>query len=130
MASPISFDTFLDKVGNADKKLLKTLRRKLKTIVLRAEREAKKNATTYPRVRTGMLRASITSVVDGSGGRFRARLVAGGDGGVDPVQYARYVEFGTSRMAPRFFMKRGFQTSLKKAPKALKEILSLSLQVK
>ena len=129
MAGQLTFDDFIKRIDKADNRLLKTLRKKLTIISLKSEREAKKNATDYPKVRTGRLRSSITGIVDAKDGNPRAVLRAGGNSGGVPVLYAKYVEFGTRKMAPRLFMKRGIETALKDADKELKNLLSLSLQV-
>lgn len=129
MPSQLTFDQFIKRVDRADKKLLTTLRKKLITIALKAEAQAKKNATDYPRVVTGRLRSSITAIVDAKNGNPRALLRAGGNSGGTPVLYAKYVEFGTRKMAPRLFMKRGIEQALKNADKELKDLLNISLQV-
>ena len=129
MAGQLTFDDFIKRIDKADNRLLKTLRKKLTIIALKSEREAKKNATDYPKVRTGRLHSSITGIVDAKDGNPRAVLRAGGNSGGVPVLYAKYVEFGTRKMAPRLFMKRGIETALKDADKELKNLLSLSLQV-
>jgi HK97 gp10 family phage protein len=129
MAGQLTFDDFIKRIDKADNRLLKTLRKKLTIIALKSEREAKKNATDYPKVRTGRLRSSITGIVDAKDGNPRAVLRAGGNSGGVPVLYAKYVEFGTRKMAPRLFMKRGIEAALKDADKELKNLLSLSLQV-
>ena len=129
MAGQLTFDDFIKRIDKADNRLLKTLRKKLTIIALKSEREAKKNATDYPKVRTGRLRSSITGIVDAKDGNPRAVLRAGGNSGGVPVLYAKYVEFGTRKMAPRLFMKRGIETALKDADKELENLLSLSLQV-
>ena len=56
-------------------------------------------------------------------------LRAGGNSGGTPVLYAKYVEFGTRKMAPRLFMGKGINAALKDADKTLRDVLSLALQV-
>ena len=129
MGQQLTFDDFIDRLRKADDRLLKTLRKKLLVIALKAEREAKKNATDYPMVRTGRLRSSITAIVDAKDGNPRAVLRAGGKSGGTPVLYAKYVEFGTRKMAPRLFMGKGINAALKDADKTLRDVLSLALQV-
>lgn len=128
MPAQLSFDDFIKNVDKADRRLLKTLRKKLMVIALRSEREAKLNATDDPKVRTGRLRSSITAIVDTKDGNPRAVLRAGGNSGGVPVLYAKYVEFGTRKMAPRLFMKRGIEKGLRKADKELQDLLTISLQ--
>ena len=129
MAKQLTFDDFVSRGERADRLLLKTLRKKLRVLALKAEREAKKNATDYPKVRTGRLRSSITGIVGARRGNLRALLRAGGNSGGAPVLYAKYVEFGTRKMAPRLFMKRGIETALKDIDKELQDLLVVSLQV-
>ena len=129
MGKQLTFDDFMNRMDKADKKLLKNLRKRLMVIALKSEREAKINATDFPQVRTGRLRSSITAIVHAAGGRMRARLRAGGNSGGDPVNYARYVEFGTRKMSPRLFMGRAVDTVSKNIPKDLREVLSMSLEV-
>ena len=129
MGKQLTFDDFMNRMDKADKKLLKNLRKRLMVIALKSEREAKINATDFPQVRTGRLRSSITAIVDAEGGRMRALLRAGGNSGGDPVNYARYVEFGTRKMSPRLFMGRAVDTVSKNIPKDLREVLSMSLEV-
>ncbi len=128
MPAQLSFDDFIKNVDKADRRLLKTLRKKLMIIALRSEREAKLNATDFPKVRTGRLRSSITAIVDAKDGNPRAVLRAGGNSGGVPVLYAKYVEFGTRKIAPRLFMKRGIEKGLRKADKELQDLLTISLQ--
>tara|TARA_R100000655_G_scaffold55751_1_gene93842 strand:+ start:1845 stop:2237 length:393 start_codon:yes stop_codon:yes gene_type:complete len=128
MPTQLSFDDFIRKIDKADRRLLKTLRKKLMVIALRSEREAKINATTFPKTRSGRLKSSITAIVDAKDGNPRAVLRAGGNSGGVPVLYAKYVEFGTRKMAPRLFMKRGIEKGLRKADKELQDLLTISLQ--
>lgn len=61
---------------------------------LAAERDAKRNATTAPRVRTGRLRSSIASSVEAAGESLSLVLRAGGVGTDKDVKYARLQEIG------------------------------------
>tara|TARA_R100000655_G_scaffold63866_1_gene102365 strand:- start:511 stop:903 length:393 start_codon:yes stop_codon:yes gene_type:complete len=128
MSKQLTFDDFINRIDKADRSLLKTLRKKLLILALKAEREAKKNATDYPKVREGLLRSSITGLVDAKDGNPRALLRAGGSSGGSPVLYAKYVEFGTRKMKPRLFMKRGIDSALKTVDKELQDLFSISLQ--
>jgi HK97 gp10 family phage protein len=109
MAKQISLAQFQQRMRKADQRLVKTLFIKLRALSLKAEAEAKRNATDYPRVRTGRLRSSITGLVDTKNARPRLLLVAGGNTKGAPVNYARFVEFGTKYMRPRLFMGRAMQ---------------------
>jgi len=109
MPKQISLAQFQTRMRKADQRIVKTLFQKLRILSLKAEAEAKRNATDYPRVRTGRLRSSITGLVDTKNARPRMLLVAGGNTKGAPVNYARFVEFGTKKMRPRLFMGRAFQ---------------------
>tara|TARA_Y100001973_G_scaffold67444_1_gene98515 strand:+ start:177 stop:533 length:357 start_codon:yes stop_codon:yes gene_type:complete len=112
----------------ADQRLVKTLFRKLKILSLKAEADGKKNATDFPRVRTGRLRSSITGLIDTKEGRPRMILRAGGNTKGAPVRYAAFVEFGTKRMRPRLFLGRAMQKiERSETPKELRDLLKLAL---
>ena len=129
MAKQITFKQFERRLRRADKKLLKTLQIELTKLAFNAERLAKKNATDYPKVRTGRLRASITGFVDAKRGNPRMFLRAGGDTTGSPVNYARYIEFGAPNrnIAARLFMGRAIKQALTNAPTELRNVLSITL---
>lgn len=128
MPAQITFAEFQQQMKKSDRELVEQLQKKLTILALKGEAQAKKNATTYPRVRTGRLRSSITGLVDAKNGNPRAILRAGGDTSGSPVNYARFVEFGTKYMQPRLFMGRAVQKIARDdVPKELKNLLSLSL---
>tara|TARA_R100000426_G_scaffold62400_1_gene43688 strand:+ start:4019 stop:4378 length:360 start_codon:yes stop_codon:yes gene_type:complete len=112
----------------ADQRIVKTLYDKLQVLSLKAERDAKLNASDYPRVRTGRLRSSITGLFDTKDAKPRMILRAGGNTTGAPVNYARYVEFGTKHMRPRLFMGRAIQ-KIKDSdvPKELRNLLAIAL---
>ena len=109
MPEQISLAQFQNRMRKADQRIVKTLFTKLRALSLKAEAEAKRNATDYPRVRTGRLRSSITGLVDTKNARPRLLLVAGGNTKGAPVNYAKFVEFGTRYIRPRLFMGRAMQ---------------------
>lgn len=128
MAKQISLAQFQSRMRKADQRLVKTLFIKLRALSLKAEAEAKRNATDYPRVRTGRLRSSITGLVDTKNARPRLLLVAGGNTKGAPVNYARFVEFGTKYMRPRLFMGRAMQKiERNEVMKELRDLLNLAL---
>ena len=128
MAKQLTFDDFIDRINKSDKRLLKTLRQKLMVLGLKAERQAKLNATDFPKVQSGRLRSSIAFLVDAKDGNPAMFLRAGGDTRGAPVLYARYVEFGTRYMQPRLFMGRAVQSTLKSMKGDLKRLLSVALR--
>ena len=128
MAKQISLAQFQHRMRRADQRLVKTLFRKLKILSLKAEADGKKNATDFPRVRTGRLRSSITGLIDTKEGRPRMILRAGGNTKGAPVRYAAFVEFGTKRMRPRLFLGRAMQKiERSETPKELRDLLKLAL---
>jgi HK97 gp10 family phage protein len=128
MARQISLAQFQHRMRRADQRLVKTLFKKLKILSLKAEADGKRNATDYPRVRTGRLRSSITGLVDTKEGRPRMILRAGGNTKGAPVRYAAFVEFGTKRMRPRLFLGRAMQKiERSETPKELRDLLKLAL---
>ena len=64
MAKQLTLAEFQHRMRRADQRIVKTLFQKLQVLSLQAERDAKLNATDYPRVRTGRLRSSITGLVE------------------------------------------------------------------
>ena len=128
MAKQISLAQFQHRMRRADQRLVKTLFKKLKILSLKAEGDGKRNATDFPRVRTGRLRSSITGLIDTKEGRPRMILRAGGNTKGAPVRYAAFVEFGTKRMRPRLFLGRAMQKIERSdTPKELRDLLKLAL---
>ena len=87
------------RIGNLEGPLGKAL----KKLVAKTARNAKRNCP----VDTGRLRSSIVSRVEKD---FDDGLV--GIVGTD-VEYAPYVEFGTSSMPPNSFLRAGFEEALR-----------------
>jgi HK97 gp10 family phage protein len=125
--SQLSFNDFLKRVKEADSKLLKELEQMLVRSALRMERDAKKNATSKPKVQTGRLRSSITGLVDAPLGSPRVVLRAGGSTSGTDVDYAKYVEFGTRYIKPTLFLGRAVRSESERLPDRLSSLLSVSL---
>jgi len=129
MAQQITLAQFQTRMRNADRRLIGALFQRLKVLSLKAEAEAKRNATDYPRVRTGRLRSSITGLVSTKDARPRMILIAGGNTKGAPVNYARYVEFGTRYIKPRLFMGRAMKkVATNEVTKELRGLLSLAVE--
>jgi len=99
MAMPIRIKWYGDKIL---KDVHKQNRRLIQCVAHTIERSAKQICP----VRTGTLERSIRSVVTPD----KAQVVAGGAQGcapgvASPVEYAGYVELGTSRMSARPYMR-------------------------
>lgn len=125
--SQLSFDDFLRRVREADNRLLEELERVLTISALSMEREAKLNATSYPKVRTGRLRSSITGLIDAPMGSPRIILRAGGSSSGRDVNYADYVEFGTRFIKPRLFLGRAVSSERERLSDRLSALLDVSL---
>ena len=129
MAKQITLAQFQSRMRNADRRLIKTLFQRLRVLSLKAEAEAKRNATDYPRVRTGRLRSSITGLVSTKDARPRMTLMAGGNTKGAPVNYAKFVEFGTRYIRPRLFMGRAMKkVATNEVRKELRGLLSLAVE--
>lgn len=123
----LSFNDFLKKMEKANSELLKELTKQLRKSALILEKEAKINATTYPRVRTGTLRRSITGLVDSPQGTSRVVLRAGGLNQGQDLRYAKYVEFGTRFIRPRLYLGRAVDAELQRLPNRLSILLNAVL---
>ena len=129
MAKQITLKQFQNRMRKADQRLVKVLFERLKVLSLKAEAEAKRNVTDYPRVRTGRLRSSITGLVSTKDARPRMILMAGGNTKGAPVRYAKFVEFGTRYMQPRLCMGRAMkEVATNDVVKELRNLLSLSVE--
>jgi hypothetical protein len=130
MGKKLTLEQFQHRMRKADQRIVKTLYKKLEILALKAERDAKLNATDYPRVRTGRLRSSITGLFDTKDARPRLLLRAGGNTTGAPVNYAHFIEFGAPRrnIEPRYFLGRAMKTIQdSEVPKELQNLLSLAL---
>ena len=92
-----------DKLSNLDEKLSRALEEALEEIAEKIRDDAK----SFAPVDTGSLRKSIRVEREGE---LQFSVVAGGGGVINPrtgreVDYAGYVEFGTSRMSPQPYMQ-------------------------
>ncbi len=125
-----SFDQFLKRQQKASRRLITELNSILSTSALRMERDAKINATSFPRVQTGRLRSSIHGLIDAPQGSSRVILRAGGQSGGSDVDYAKYQEFGTRFIQPpRLFLGRAVLRERERLPNRLKDLLGVTLEV-
>lgn len=127
--SQLSFDDFLNRVRQADNRLINELVRVLHVSALRMEKHAKMNATFFPKVRTGRLRSSITGLVDAPQGTPRIVMRAGGSMSGSDVNYANYIEFGTTYIRPRLFMGRAIDRERQLLSDSLANLLDVALDV-
>ena len=126
----LSFDQFIKGTQKAQRRLIKDLNNILLKSALRMERDAKKNATSFPKVRTGRLRSSIMSLTDAPQGTPRIVLRAGGQSAGSDVDYAKYQEFGTRFIRPpRLFLGKAVMRERDRLPNDLRPLLSVALGV-
>ena len=88
-------------------------------------RNARRNATRYPKRRTGNLYDSIMATVKPTSETLDIKLTAGNE----VAYYALFVEKGTSRgIAPRFYLQRAFDKVNETIPKRLSLYLRTYLE--
>tara|TARA_R100000808_G_C2073229_1_gene99891 strand:+ start:292 stop:717 length:426 start_codon:yes stop_codon:yes gene_type:complete len=97
-------------------------------------REARTNATYYPQIRTKELWKSIRTFQQAKGRAFDIGLTAGSEIGSGfqsrprGAYYAIFVEKGTSRMAPRFYLERAFDKVDQTVPNRIKRYMRAYLE--
>ena len=89
-------------------------------------KKARLNATIDPRRRSGNLYNSISAGRVKVGKKSRIILQAGDQ----KVNYAGYVEFGTSRMYPRLYLTKAFAEVERETPKRLSRFISTYMRIK
>tara|TARA_Y100000593_G_scaffold95042_1_gene198743 strand:+ start:2396 stop:2764 length:369 start_codon:yes stop_codon:yes gene_type:complete len=115
---------FIKRLFKRSDKLDDVLHDKLAFISRRLRDRAKLNATIDPRKRTGRLYDSITTNTKKSQSGTRIALLAGSSS----VNYAGYVELGTSRMYPRLYLTKANEQVQQTLPDDLKRIASIYLR--
>ena len=132
--STVSFKQFIKLVRETEDELVQELGRILIASAARMERQAKINATTFPKVRTGRLRNSITGLVMMKSGEPRIVLRAGGSNvrgltkGVGDVYYAEDVELGKGNVrVPRYYLRRALRKEQKTLEKKLGDALKRAM---
>ena len=108
-----------DKLSNLDEKLGKALDEALNEIAEKIWDDAK----GFAPVDTGSLRKSIRVEKKG---KLEVQVIAGGGGVINPrtgreVDYAGYVEFGTSRMSPQPYMQPALEKNRDEILRVVKE---------
>ena len=108
-----------DKLSNLEEKLTNALAEALEEIAGKIRDDAK----SFVPVDTGSLRKSIRVEKEGN---LQVSVIAGGGGVINPrtgreVDYAGYVEFGTSRAAPQPFMQPALEKNHDEILRVVKE---------
>ena len=115
---------FIKRLFKRSDRLDDELHKKLAFISRRLQDRAKLNATIDPRKRTGRLDDSITAKAKKSENGTSINLMAGSAS----VNYAGYVEFGTSRMYPRLYLSRAREQVQETLPDELRRLASIYLR--
>ena len=125
-----SFEEFVISFQDLDNRLMGELKKILVKSAQQLERDAKINATTYPRVRSNNLRSSIAGLTTMKMGESRVFLRAGGVINGEEVNYARALEYGEAfrNLAPRKYLGRSFDKEIQRLPKRLSDLLGASLK--
>lgn len=108
-----------DKLSNLEEKLTNALAEALEEIAVKIRDDAK----GFAPVDTGSLRRSIRVEKEG---KLQVSVVAGGGGVINPrtgreVDYAGYVEFGTSRASPQPYMQPALEKNRDEILRIVKE---------
>jgi hypothetical protein len=127
--SQISFEEFQQNLNQADRRLLRELRRELTIAGLNMERRSKNKEFSRFNNQTGRLRASIGSTFRARSGRPTVELTAGSSFGGADVDYAEYIEFGTSRITPRLFLGRSVDQERRALTPRLANLMAVVLNV-
>tara|TARA_R100000654_G_scaffold21770_1_gene43929 strand:- start:299 stop:667 length:369 start_codon:yes stop_codon:yes gene_type:complete len=117
---------FIEKLFGKAKKLDDSLSKDLSEIESKLLKRARLNATIDPRRRTGNLYESISVGKIKVDNKTRIILQAGNQ----KVNYAGYVEFGTSRMYPRLYLTKAQRETEREMSKKLQQFASLYMRIK
>ncbi len=120
----ITFDEFTKSMMMSSRRLFKKMDKLTNKTASKMKMQAVKNAHIYPKKRTGRLVSSIQGEVLKSGGDFEILVFAD----TDVAPYAEFVEFGTSRMKPRLYIKRAVEKVQPSFEKAVDDLLSETLE--
>ena len=112
---------FIKRLFKSENTFDSKLKSHLKTTSNRLKKQARLNATIDPKRRTGNLYNTISAPMKKSSYGFFVALQAGSS----TVNYAPFVELGTSRMYPRLFLERARQKEEKKLPAELKKFVTI-----
>ena len=123
----IDVDEFAPELKRGASRLLQELEKRLKISALQMERRSKQVAFSEFNNVTGRLRQSIAgryAVIDGMP---TAIIQAGGQFGGSELEYARYIEFGTSHIRPRLFLGRSIEKQREIIEPKLNDLLRVAL---
>jgi hypothetical protein len=121
----MKFTEFVNMLHDKHRYTQRTFERLGNRIRKQLQYEAKKNATTYPKRRTGELYKSIKAQVRPTRDELKINLTAGNSS----AYYALFVEKGTRRgLQGRFYLKRAYDKVNHVIPNDLKDYFGLYLE--
>lgn len=124
----MTFDEFIENLEKQGRSLEEELRTQLDEVAYHLKLRTRLQATIDPKIRTGRLFNSIEGKVAGKGDRHSKEFDIILQSGNADVFYAKYVEFGTSRMYPRLYMHKTVESQKKKLPKHLRKLMKKVLE--
>ena len=116
---------FVKKLFKKSKNVDNELQSKLLFITRRLQDRARLNATIDPRKRSGRLYDTISSKMTKSSDGVKIELSAGSSS----VNYAGYVEFGTSRMYPRLYLSKAREQVQETLPHEMRKLATNYLRI-
>ena len=123
----INSDEFAPELKRGASRLLQELEKRMKISALQMERRSKQVAFSEFNNVTGRLRQSIAGRYAVIYGMPTAILQAGGQFGGSELEYARYIEFGTSHIRPRLFLGRSIEKQREIIEPKLNDLLKVAL---
>lgn len=135
----IGFDEFQERLAEMEGRLAENIRNALFKNALRMEKQAKINATSFPKVQTGRLRNSIIGTVLSFQDDEFLMLRAGGlSSPTRPfsesadVEYAAVQEFGggIDNIIPKFYLRRARDKVMPRVEADIQKAVGLALEGK
>lgn len=125
-----TLDQFAADIGKADAGLIEVVRKALVPVAYKAASDAKRNATTAPKVRTGALRNSIHSAVTVSG--TNVRMTVGASMVYAPIQeYGGTILYrtrqGSTVIRPNRYLGKALDGAVENAKKTISAAVSAYL---
>lgn len=127
MAQQLTLDDFRRNLERSKSQLLTRLEKQLKISALRMEGRSKDRTFSRFKNDTGRLRQSIAGNAGFFNGRPAAFLQAGGQFRGADVNYAKFIEFGTSHIRERLFLGRSVEAEKEKLIPEIRKVVTAVL---
>ena len=127
MAQQLTLDDFRRNLERSKSQLLTRLEKQLKISALRMEGRSKDRTFSRFDNQTGRLRQSIAGNAGIFQGRPAAFLQAGGQFRGADVNYAKFIEFGTSHIRERLFLGRSVEDERDKLIPEIRKVVTAVL---